>query len=283
MKAPRVWCIVCKKEYSAKGIFTHYDRNHGSNETQQKYSSGHNKSYTDKKYIKRLTEGQRKRFEKTLGKYKDYSVNCAKCKTTIVVNERETQFPSKEKYFCSLSCANSRNRDNAFKEKMLGTRYYNPLTNTSFIDFVYCGNNECKKLFVVNKRNKDQQFCGNACSAQERSKDTDRSDWHQYKLDARFRFNLSDFPDEFDFALVEQYGWYGATNRTNNLNGVSRDHMISVRYGFDNSIDPSIISHPANCKLMRHRDNKRKHTNISMSKEELIEKIRMWDIKYTKN
>jgi len=234
MKAPRVWCIVCKKEYSAKGIFTHYDRNHGSNETQQKYSSGHNKSYTDKKYIKRLTEGQRKRFEKTLGKYKDYSVNCAKCKTTIVVNERETQFPSKEKYFCSLSCANSRNRDNAFKEKM-------------------------------------------------RSKDTDRSDWHQYKLDARFRFNLSDFSDEFDFALVEQYGWYGATNRTNNLNGVSRDHMISVRYGFDNSIDPSIISHPANCKLMRHRDNKRKHTNISMSKEELIEKIRMWDIKYTKN
>ena len=49
--------------------------------------------------------------------------------------------------------------------------------------------------------------------------------------------------------------------------------MISVRYGFDNSIDPSIISHPANCKLMRHRDNKRKHTNISMSKEELIEKV----------
>jgi hypothetical protein len=40
-----------------------------------------------------------------------------------------------------------------------------------------------------------------------------------------------------------------------NLGGVSRDHMIAVRDGFNLGIDPKLLSHPANCKLtyiMKH-------------------------------
>lgn len=58
--------------------------------------------------------------------------------------------------------------------------------------------------------------------------------------------------------------------------------MISVRYGFDNNIDPKIIAHPANCQLLLHGENVSKYTNCSISFEELLEKIKIWDEKYNK-
>ena len=38
--------------------------------------------------------------------------------------------------------------------------------------------------------------------------------------------------------LIKKYGWYKAKNHGNNLNGISRDHMLSIADGFKNSIDP---------------------------------------------
>jgi len=38
-------CIFCHKEYSVKGIYTHYERNHGTPEQQRKYSNGYNGHY----------------------------------------------------------------------------------------------------------------------------------------------------------------------------------------------------------------------------------------------
>lgn len=52
-----------------------------------------------------------------------------------------------------------------------------------------------------------------------------------YRLDASFNFNLKDYPDKFDFDLIKKYGWYSPTNKNNNLDGVSRDHVVSVKYG----------------------------------------------------
>jgi len=42
-----------------------------------------------------------------LGILKDFNVKCYNCSKEFIVNEREKQFPKKEKYFCSKSCANS--------------------------------------------------------------------------------------------------------------------------------------------------------------------------------
>ena len=103
-----------------------------------------------------------------------------------------------------------------------------------------------------------------------------------YRADCSFKFNVFDFPDEFDIVLVEQHGWYKATNRGNNLTGVSRDHVVSVRYGFDNGIDPSIISHPANCQLLQHGTNVSKGKKYDLTIEELFVKISNWNDKYNK-
>lgn len=64
------------------------------------------------------------------------------------------------------------------------------------------------------------------------------------------------------------------------MNGVSRDHIYSRNKGFENLIDPYIISHPANCKLLRHNDNISKHDKCGISFEELVEKIKNWNNKY---
>ena len=52
--------------------------------------------------------------------------------------------------------------------------------------------------------------------------------------------------------------------------------MLSVKCGFDNNISPEILKHPANCKLMLHRDNNKKKTNNSITYEELLNRIKNW-------
>ena len=79
-----------------------------------------------------------------------------------------------------------------------------------------------------------------------------------------------------DRALIEQYGWYQPKNRGDNLYGVSRDHMISRRWGFENNIPPEHIAHPANCRLIRQSENASKSTSNSITYEELLERIAAW-------
>ena len=81
-------------------------------------------------------------------------------------------------------------------------------------------------------------------------------------------------------SLIQEHGWYQAANRGNNLDGVSRDHIISVKFGFENGIDPEIIAHPANCRLMRHTSNQKKNVDSDITLEELKERIEQWNNKY---
>jgi hypothetical protein len=97
-----------------------------------------------------------------------------------------------------------------------------------------------------------------------------------YRQRCNFDFKVEDYPNKFDLALVNQYGWYSPSNKGNNLNGVSRDHMLSVKYGFELGIDPEIIKHPANCKIMLHKQNQSKKDKNSILIEDLLEKIQTW-------
>ena len=69
-------------------------------------------------------------------------------------------------------------------------------------------------------------------------------------------------------------------NRGNNLDGVSRDHIVSVKYGYENGIDPQIIAHPANCQLLNHNENVSKGEKCGIKYEQLKQKITEWNIKY---
>ena len=101
-----------------------------------------------------------------------------------------------------------------------------------------------------------------------------------YKRYCQFQFSLKQFPNEFDFELINKFGWYKAKNHGNNLNGISRDHKYSCQEAFHNLIDPYLISHPANCQLLQHNINVSKLDKCSITLEELKNNIQKWNQLY---
>jgi hypothetical protein len=97
-----------------------------------------------------------------------------------------------------------------------------------------------------------------------------------YKPLCVFEFDITEYKNKFDLESVKNNGWYSPKNKGNNLKGVSKDHMYSVRDGFINKIDPKIIKHPANCQLLLHSENNSKNYNSSITIEELMERIKNW-------
>jgi hypothetical protein len=138
----------------------------------------------------------------------------------------------------------------------------------------------CTKTFQVTVARASAKCCSSACSKRNRYKNVDTESLEHYRSLCSFNFNLSDFPNEFDFTLIEKYGWYKAKNRGDNLEGVSRDHIVSVKFGYENGIDPKILSHPANCQLLRHGNNVSKGKRSLISYEQLLQKIIEWNTRY---
>lgn len=62
-----------------------------------------------------------------------------------------------------------------------------------------------------------------------------------------------------------------------NPNGVTRDHKVSVQEAIRNGYDPYYIRHPINCELMLFRDNAKKHTDSSITYDELIIRVNDYD------
>ena len=56
--------------------------------------------------------------------------------------------------------------------------------------------------------------------------------------------------------------------------------MFSVREGFEKGIDPSLISHPANCELMIHNYNISKNKKSSISIYDLIQRIKNFEERF---
>jgi len=229
------------------------------------------------KNTKKLANAIRTAFTKRDGKYKNFTVQCNRCSNPVVVCEREKLHPIKLKYFCSRSCANTREHTTANKNKIrVGVIRYLEKNGKEYNKFhvLLCG--QCGKQFE--SKLKTQIYCGKDChSFGRRKRDGLLS---TYRRRAAFHFALSDFPDEFDFGLIRKYGWYQAKNHGDNMIGVSRDHMVSVRFGYDHSIDPEIIAHPANCQLMQQSKNSSKFSMCSLTIVQLLVRIDQWDEKY---
>lgn len=161
--------------------------------------------------------------------------------------------------FCSRTCANSRIISSNTKQKIRNTLTTKP------------------KFTKINTR-----ICS-CCNKIEHSKYRFQSDYCKvcnksyYRLLCNFTFDLRKYPCEFDLSLLERYGMF---NPKTNPTGVSRDHIISVHFGRTNNIDPNILSHPANCRLMLQSENSKKHVKCDMTLEDLLIKITEWDTKY---
>ena len=224
-----------------------------------------------------LDKNTKEKLKKSCTKEKgEFEVTCAKCGKIFKVLEPIDKFPKKEKYYCSRSCANSRIRTEEFKEKISKSlkKYFSKIPKKLYS---HCCKN-CGKTYE-NKKEKSI-FCSSTCQLEFKRKNSKRTEFEKYRNKCAFTFSLKNYPEEFDFELIKQYGWYKAKNHGNNLTGVSRDHMVSVKYGFEHNIDPKIISHPANCKLMIHSENVKKYNRCSITLEELLVRIENWNKKY---
>lgn len=101
-----------------------------------------------------------------------------------------------------------------------------------------------------------------------------------YRPSCEFNFNINSYKEEFDFKIVDKHGWYSPKNKGNNLNGVSKDHLYSVKDGFKNKVSPDLIKHPANCELLIHIDNQKKNSKSKITIDELKIRIKNFNEKY---
>lgn len=223
-----------------------------------------------------IKRAELKRQDAAYGPVAKFTPECNFCKTPVEVFERLRQFPRRLKYFCSRRCANThfRSPESRQRARESALRAHARLGNKK-PDYANCKFCNAKIRSIL-------KYCNRTCQNAEFMKTHPgyRESLKRYRLLCRFQFGLKQFPNEFDFELVRKHGWYSAANRANNLNGVSRDHMVSVRFGFDNNIDPKIIAHPANCRLVQHNDNSSKHSKCSITLDDLLRRIEEWDAKY---
>jgi len=172
--------------------------------------------------------------------------------------------------FCCKSCATTYNNRGTVQSDITKNKISNTLINKSLNRIKIKKIRSCKHC--TNNVDGKKLVC----------KECKKKYYEYYRPLCEFSFNLSDYPDEFEFSLIEQYGWYKPKNRGDNLGGISRDHMYSVRDGFINKIDYNLIKHPANCKLMLHSKNNIKNNKSSITFDDLINRIKKWEIKYGK-
>ena len=202
---------------------------------------------------------------------------CKFCGSEFIGDKKETAF-------CSHNCSASYNntirkcKKRTYSEQGMknildaNIKRYN--SQEYYINPNHCI--ECGGKLSYNYRNR--KFCNINCKRKYERKNL--NEYQKYYKECQFEFNLSDYPNEFNFKLIEEYGWYRAKNHGDNLNGISRDHMISVKFGYENNISSEIIKHPANCQLMLHSENDKKNTNCSITIKELLLKINNWNNKY---
>ena len=197
---------------------------------------------------------------------------CQRCGKEFVqtASVRSWETGKSIKKFCSSYCAHSRVQTEETKQKIKQKIVEMSEPEQAKVCPV-CG----KEYFGRTK------YCSKQCGYEARYGKVDLEKMKDYRRACSFDFSLNEYPEEFDFKLIESYGWYApSTSKKPNINGVSRDHMLSVRYGFDHNIDPKIIKHPANCKLLTQHENAMKHSDCSITLEELLERIAAWDKKY---
>ena len=226
---------------------------------------------------------------------KKFYVKCYVCDKEFVVKEYEKDFPIKERYYCSKQCSHYYSAKCVDPQKIrAGVLKYNKEHNRFLHKQIIVKCCWCGKHFETDNVN-SAKCCSRSCSSKlknfrlyQEKLNTAATDAERIKIQLRryrqqcaFTFVLKEFPNEFDFSLIEKYGWYKAKNHGDNPNGVSRDHMYSVLDGFLNNIDPKLISHPANCRLIQQSQNASKRNKSCITLDQLKERIRIWNEKYS--
>jgi len=295
-----VSCVLCQKTF-IKGIMSLVQ--HSCYSTQDRQQS-----------YRKLSETNRKKaFLSGLVKWRTYYQNPVKCNHC----DLDLDWFTKRNKFCSSSCSakhNNKNRTRSIESKnktsssmklyhriaSIGQKSTKNISQTpkSKNKISKSSNQRVKKLKPHTKKSEivgpytRVYLCTCKISGKQWYSITKKTvhpsvtqTKNQYAYQCRFNFSISQYTDWFVGAseLIKQYGWYstpGSRKGIKNTNGVSRDHMYSVSDGFKNNIDPKILSHPANCRLVTHTDNQRKNSKSSITLEELLQHIQQFESIY---
>lgn len=202
---------------------------------------------------------------------KTYTKNCERCGTEFETSDNNTKN-------CSRVCANSRPQTQETKDKISSTlkgRVTKPInpapyrnlyrySDDSFCPIITC---KCQNCGFTGSYRTQRWYCPNC------------DDMYSLNMRAKyqFTFNVYHYPDLFDLDLLESVGWRVTKGENKNVFGISRDHKVSVRDAINNNYDPYYIKHPLNCELMTHDENQRKGTNSSITYEELVIMVDLYD------
>lgn len=257
-------CKYCNKSFTCAGrVFSNHVRWCPKNITNAD------------KGVKNIRNSLRRRTDLIKGPILKYTVICDRCSKEFEIEEREADFPSKARYYCTRKCANTKQSSPETNEKIrAGLLRYCTLVGRIKPKPKFC--EFCNDQFTSNSHK--QRFCSGRCSSRHRY--SGQLTMKKYRLQCAFEFSINTFPAEFDFDLIKTLGWYSPSNKKNNLSGISRDHKFSIRDGFTLNIDPEIIKHPANCQLIPHPKNLLKNAKSDITLEELLVRIEEWNKKY---
>lgn len=259
-------CIICHKEFSYKGIHTHFERAHGTDDEKLKYHTGFDLIQQQKRFSikKQITTEKHTR-------------NCKHCLK---------QYSHRSNVFCSQSCSASYNNTNrtvnrkpkppTIKQIAKSTRirlrttkqimvqsFNQPCGPFTLLYYKNCAH--CNILFVNDKKRK---YCTKCVEK-----------YTNNRMDYRFQFNVYHYPDLFDIQLLTELGWYAPKGKSGkwNPNGLCRDHKVSVNEAIKNNYDPYYISHVMNCELITQVENNKKKTSSSLSYPELVALVNSYD------
>lgn len=99
-----------------------------------------------------------------------------------------------------------------------------------------------------------------------------KSDWEIYKKESNWINQMFDFIDDSNqLRLLSELKVF---HYIHNKDGVVRDHLYSRHEGFKNKVFPEILRHPANCKIISHKENVKKGIKSALTLEELFCKIK---------
>jgi hypothetical protein len=217
---------------------------------------------------------------------KSHKQSCKYCGDEFV------SYISDERFFCSLNCSASYNnlQRNVLTEDVKNKisqslkKYHEPKQEKNRKEITDDrGEKQCK---LIKEKNRKCRSCGVEKKIPKYKITCDDCRYQYYKFyrpSCEFDFDFKTFEAEFNTTDLKKLGWYSPSNKGNNLNGVSKDHMYSVKEGFINKIDPEIIKHPANCQLLKYSENSIKKTSCSITIDELISRIKEWNDKFNKD
>jgi len=210
--------------------------------------------------------------EKSMAQYNSNPKLCKLCSSPILYKNR------KENIFCSHSCSATYQNERRTPETIEKQR--NSIIQTLSKKFPSVKNSVIKIKKIKEEKYPFSKVYYGICSIinlpfysqyyKKYSSKAAMSDRLIYRRFCDFKFNPYHYPELIGYDLLLKYGLY---HPIKNPNGVSRDHLLSVAYGWENKIDPNIISHIANCQLILHVDNQRKKTKSSITLEELLKKM----------